>query len=423
MKPEGPSPLPTVRSRIVERIPIYYGWVVLLAASFGLFMTTPGQTIGVSVFLDSIIGDLGISRVTVSLMYTFGTLAASLVLPFVGRFIDARGPRPAVIIITSLFALACLWMSFVQGLVTLFLGFLLIRALGQGSLALVSIHVINLWFVRRRGLAVGLSGMGLALSFALFPILLNRLLAAFGWRTSYALVGALLAVTILPVGALFFRGQPEKYGLEPDGRRKAGGAGLPERNFTLRQARRTAIFWLYTLAGFTFAMLGTALVFHNYDILGEGGLDRAVATSAFSALGLVAAGSNLITGTLLDRLPPRLLLAVNLGLLCLSLALATNASSPRGVLLYGGVFGLMQGMTATIMASVFAHYFGRRHLGAIRGTVQTIGVAGAALGPLLFAFGVELLGSYRPLLLLSGLLPLTIAAAIPLVPLPKDVPT
>ncbi len=143
------------RSRLVERTPVYYGWVILLAGTFGLFMTTPGQTVGVSVFLDSIIVDLGLSRSTVSLLYTFATLAGSLALPFVGRFVDTKGPRRAVIVIAILFALACVWMGFIRGIVSLFVGFMLIRSLGQGSLSLVSLHVINLWFIQRRGLAVG----------------------------------------------------------------------------------------------------------------------------------------------------------------------------------------------------------------------------------------------------------------------------
>jgi sugar phosphate permease len=402
------------RSKLVERTPVYYGWIILLAGTFGLFMTTPGQTVGVSVFLDSIIGDLGLSRSTVSLLYTFATLTGSLALPFVGRFVDTKGPRRAVIFIAALFALACLWMGFIKGMVGLFIGFLLIRSLGQGSLSLVSLHVINLWFIQRRGLAVGLSGMGFALSFALFPPFIDLLIGTFGWRNAYPILGGLIAITVLPVGALFFRGHPESYGLTPDGR-GSSWEGTSEQNFTPAEARRTLSFWLYTAATFCFAMLGTALLFHNYDILGTGGISRSAATGAFGALGFVAAGANLGTGVLLDRLAPRYLLSVTLSLLCLSLYLATAISTLQGVLLYGSVLGLMQGMNGAISASVFAHYFGRRHLGAIKGTVQTVGVVGSAIGPFLFAFGQDLMGSYRPVLLLSALLPLGLALIAPFI--------
>lgn len=77
----------------------YYGWTLLGAAIVGMMMTAPGQTLGVSVFLDRIIEDLRVSRSTVSLMYTIGTLTGALTLPFIGRFIDRRGPRVGVIVI------------------------------------------------------------------------------------------------------------------------------------------------------------------------------------------------------------------------------------------------------------------------------------------------------------------------------------
>ena len=83
-------------------------------------------------------------------------------------------------------------MGFVSGLFTLLLGFVLIRGLGQGSLGLVSLHVVNIWFVRRRGLAVGLTGLGIAASTGLFPLLIQFLIDEVGWRNGYMLLGALL---------------------------------------------------------------------------------------------------------------------------------------------------------------------------------------------------------------------------------------
>ncbi|NEO26103.1 MAG: MFS transporter, partial [Kamptonema sp. SIO4C4] len=85
------------QSRLMAALPVYYGWVVLVAGTVGMLMTTPGQTVGVSVFLDPIINDLGLSRSVVSGLYTVATLLGSFSLPWIGRFIDRRGPRMAVI--------------------------------------------------------------------------------------------------------------------------------------------------------------------------------------------------------------------------------------------------------------------------------------------------------------------------------------
>lgn len=407
--------MPPRVSRVVRTSPVYYGWVVLVAAMVGLLMTMPGQTVSVSVFLDPILAELELSRTRVSLMYTLATLAGSLALPFVGRFIDRRGPRTAVILIASLFALACVFMGLVQGLLTLVIGFLLIRSLGQGALSLVSQHVINLWFVRRRGLAVGLAGIGFALGVAFFPTLIDALIQSYGWRTAYMLLGGLVALSILPLGALFYRYQPEDYGLEPDGRARAGRAALAEDNFSLPQARLTLTFWLFVAGSVCVAALGTALIFHNYDLLAEQGLSRELATRVFVPLGFVQLLANLLTGYVFDRLPPRYVLMAGQLLLVAALLLATLLGSPALVLAYGIVLGLVQGVNATLTASVFAHYFGRRHLGTIKGFVTTLTVAGTAVGPVIFSLGKDAFGTYDPVLWLTALLPLTIALAAPFV--------
>jgi hypothetical protein len=70
-------------------------------------------------------------------------------------------------------------------------------------------------------------------------------------------------------------------------------------------------------------------------------------------------------------------------------------------------------MKGAIQGSVYAHYFGREHIGAIKGFAITLSVAGTVFGPLLFALGTERLGGYTAVLLVSTLLPLAVALAAP----------
>lgn len=404
------STVPPIRhSRIVKATPVYYGWIILIAASLGMMMTMPGQTVSVSVFLDSIIEELGITRTLISLMYTFATLGGSVVLPFIGRLIDRRGPRLTVILIASALAFACVFMGFIQGLVMLFFGFMMIRSLGQGSLSLVSQHVVNIWFVRRRGLALGLSGLGFAIGTALFPLLINTLIVSYGWRAAYMLLGALVAVTILPLGALFYRSHPEEYGLVPDGTGKAASVPLSETHFTLAQARRTPTFWLFVAGGVSVSALSTALIFHNYDILAAQGVVRDLATQVFVPIGLVSFFANLLTGYMVDKFPPRFILSVAQGLLAAVMVLVLAVNSLTLVYAYGVLLGVMQGMSGMLTASVYAHYFGRRYLGEIKGMVTTILVGGTAVGPVLFSVGQDIFGSYQQPIWLLALIPAAIA--------------
>jgi sugar phosphate permease len=396
--------------------PVYYGWVILIAGTLGVALTLPGQTIGVSAFLDNIIADLGISRSTVALMYTLGTLGGSFLLPFIGRFLDRRGPRLAATIIATVFALACVLLGSVQNVIMLVVGFVLIRGFGQGALTLVSFHIINLWFVRKRGFAVGVAGLGFALTSAIFPrFVLEPLITNFGWRSAYMLLGLGIAVIMIPIAALLFRTHPEAYGLVPDGNAhtETNKTNIQEINYSLRDARRTSIFWLFLAAGFTVACLGTGLIFHHYDIVASSGLSRLDAAIIFGYLGLVSGVANFSTGVLLDRIPPRFVLALPLVLLGINLLLAPRVASSVLIAVYGVSFGVSQGMFGAINGSVFAHYFGRRHIGEIKGFVTTVMVAGTALGPLIFALGRDAFGSYGPILAISAIVPFALAFTAP----------
>lgn len=404
---------PELRSRIVSSARGYYGWTLLAAATLGMFMTAPGQTLGVSVFLDRIIEDLGVSRSTVSLLYTIGTLSGALALPWVGRFIDRRGPRVGVVVITSLFALACAYMSLVGGLVMLLVGFILIRGLGQGSLSLVSQHAVNIWFVRRRGLAVGLLGLGMATATAAFPLLIELLIGAFDWRGAYLALGVLVAIVMVPVGALFYRPHPERYGLLPDGL-PVDDEAQPEAEYSAAQARRTRTFWLFMAGDFLVAMLSTALVFHHYDIMASSGLDRVAAATVFVPVAVASAAANLLGGVLMDRVRPRFVLSFGQLLLAASLALAALVDGPASMLVYGALLGSAQGISGAVKASVHAHYFGRRHIGAIKGFASTISVAATAAGPLVVSLSLDAVGRYAPVLIACACLPLVLAILAPL---------
>jgi len=226
-----------LRDRLVQRTPFHYGWVILASGVLGAFMTLPGQTQGVSVFFDPVAASLNLSRPQMALAYTLGTLAGTLPAPLVGRWIDRRGPRLTAGIIALAMAFACAVMAFSYSALTLTIGFAALRGSAVGALSLVSQHVINLWFVQRRGMAAAAASLGLAVGSMSFPPFMEALINAFGWRHAYLLLGVLVGGTMIPVGLLLFRARPEVFGLRPDfGRQTQKGLSRPEPTFTRAQA-------------------------------------------------------------------------------------------------------------------------------------------------------------------------------------------
>lgn len=403
----------TRQDRLVKNTPFFYGWIVLVSGTFGMIMTSPGQTYVISMFVDHFITDLSVDRTTVSALYTGATLAGSLALPTIGRFIDRHGSRKAVVVITLLFGLACLGMSRTAGMISLALGFVALRMLGQGSMSLVSVNVINQWWVRRRGAVMGLSGMAAALlGTGLFPPLVNRLISALGWRPAFVVLGLILLFVMLPIGWFLFRDTPELYGLSPDGQKPeqlATENQVPEEGWRLEEARRTSTFWIVSAGLACIAMLITALHFHVVSIFEDSGLARSVAADIFFPIAATTSVVTLVSGILKDKFPVKYLLAASLVTTGSSVLLASHVHSFQIALCYGLCLGVTAGLFRTVSGVVWADLFGRTHLGAISGLATTLIVAGSALGPLPLGYARDLLGGYTMALSISSLIPFALA--------------
>jgi MFS family permease len=401
---------------LVHRSPVYYGWIVLGVSTLGMAATLPGQTAGVSLFIDAFIEDLGLSRSAVSWFYTVATVLGSLALPLVGRLVDRHGPRRVAVVVIAGLAASCAGMGWVSSWIGVFVGFVCLRGFGQGALGLVNNHAVNLWFERRRGLAVGILGLGMAGATALFPPLIDEGIQAYGWETTYLIMGGLLAATMLPLGALLYRDAPERYGLAADPAPADDATSTPDAEASVRGvepevAYRTWTFWLFTVAGVCTAGFGTGLLFHHFSILEEVGVGRDLAAQFFVPLGVVTAVFNVGTGWLVDHAPPRLLLGGQLGLFGAMTGLLPAVDTALEVWAYGAVFGVAQGMQQALLGSAYAYYFGRLHHGTIRGLANTVFIGGTAIGPAVLALGPDLMSGFAPILWIITPVPLALALA------------
>jgi len=421
----------------VHRFPFYYGWIILFSGAVGMIMTAPGQTFGISIFIEKFITELDITRSWVSTLYAAGTLCGSLTLTYVGRLIDRRGPRTMVVVIAILFGLACLYMSTVRNWIMLGVGFALLRMLGQGALALVSNNVINQWWVRRRGTALGISGVFTALiGMGVAPNALNWLVLTYGWRQTYIILGITLLVFMASFGYGLYRNRPEEYSLLPDGdtstdpakETKNGGTESEleeEENWTLQEALRTPVYWVFIAGLASISMLGTGLTFHIVSIFADSGFSAELAALVYVPVAMTMAVTNLVTGTLVDgiylplydgreihlQVRLRTLNAIGLFLHAISLWMVPYLNLPGLSILFGVLLGFTFGMMRTVSAISWARYFGRLHLGAIGGASATILSASSAFGPMVMGIARDQLGSYNSTLNALAFFPLICGVA------------
>lgn len=358
-------------------------------------MTGPGQTIGVSVFIDHFVDDLGVSRSSVGVAYLIGTLVGASLLPMVGRYVDRRGVRIAQVIVGGLFAAALVNMSFVQGIVWLAIGFTGIRFLGQGSLSLVSTVTVQIRFRERRGTALGIFAMATAGLIALVPIGLNVVIDQVGWRDAWLVAAAAVAVIVIPIGWFGLKSLPIG---RPHGSAPAADIG-GQRSYTRHEAIRTRGFWVLASISASTAMMATALNFHQIDLLGDAGLSKSAAAALFfpQVIGSTLAG--LTIGYLSDRIGVRFLPSIGMVLLFAAQLLASVARPGFVVVLYAIVLGAAAGSVRTAGATLQPTWFGIGHIGSIQGALTFVGVAGSALGPVVLTLAEEWFGSYPPAIL------------------------
>jgi MFS family permease len=393
----------------------FYGWLMLVVATLGMFASGPGQSHTFSVFVGPISEDLGVVPAAVGSAYAFATLAAAFALPFLGKLVDRNGPRWAAIRVALVFGLACIAFGGAPNLILLGLGFAALRFLGQGSLMLISANLTSQWFDKKRGTAMSLMALGFALSMAVHPPLGQLLIESFGWRAAWIGLGLLTWALLLPPYLMLVIDRPEDAGLRPDGAvappRKEGEAETPQeiKGLMLSEALRTSTFYLIVIGLFSISMLVTVLHFYQVTVFEENGFSARTASLAFTVSALTMAATMPLVGRLLDRLPTRYVFSMALVTMAAALLLATVIATLPGLIVYALVFGLTNAFSITLFGYMWPRFFGRKHVGSIQGTGQTVLVVGASLGPPVLGFAAEFAGGFDTPLRWSALFPLAAA--------------
>ena len=272
-----------------------------------VFSSGPGQSYVFSIFIDSIIEDTGLSRPGISVLYMASTGMSAVLVAIVSRLADRYGPKTMLVAVGLGFGAACFGMATATNILLFYIAFASLRALGQGSLNINSILLVNQWFVSRRGRAIAMMGLGAVLSSAIFPPFARFLIVNIGWREAYGVIGAVAIVLIIPVTLLVVRNRPEDMRMFPDGSPEPPASETRQAMSGVRKDTRvysSINFWLLALSLGTPGLVSTALVFHQTSIFEEKGLSATLAAGVFVIFSGSSAASSLLAGFAVDRIGP-----------------------------------------------------------------------------------------------------------------------
>lgn len=404
------SPNIRIARALSDRLPFYYGWVIVGCAMCGAYVKQGGAVATLSVFVAPMSLELGWSRTEMSGAVSLGGILAALTAPMIGSMADKRGSGFILTASALLLGAATLLLSVTESLIWFYAVFCVARMTFASPFDIGTTSVVAKWFVRSRALAMSYVNVISSISLATIPMIAHAAMQGSDWRAGWiAIAAVVLTVGVLPNLVLMVR-QPEDIGLRPDDRirrpARADGDATPPpvpAEYTRRQALRTPALWII--------MAYTALIFpvqagvslHQVPHLIQQGLPPLAAVGAVSVFAVTAAVASLGFGYFDRRISSRAGLCVAAAFMSLSAVILIGVTAVwhayAAMLLFGaGIGGIL-----TLTPVILADYFGRNNYGAIRGIALPVQVLFQAAGPVIAGVLYDWKGFYTySLVLFSG---------------------
>jgi MFS family permease len=373
-----------------------------------MFAATLTGGSGLSVFLLPISADLGWDRKAIPLALTVGTVVGAFVAPGCGWLVDRYGARAMLTAVGLLLGATMLPIAAIKTYIPFFILYSAARTVDMGPLNTAATTAAANWFIRFRGRVLGLVVAGNAIGVAIQVPIAQWMIGVWGWRTAWAVL-ILVAIGLLtPLAWWLVRRRPEDLGLLPDGDAApephlTGATRRPEEiNWPLGAALRSAAFWLLVISGAMSAMAVAGLSLHQIAILMENGFQPETASWVIGIYALWWATGSLVWGFLVERVSSRVALGAIYLVAGGCMLWLTQIVELLPALIFATLYGLMNGGKETLDAVVWADYFGRASLGAIRGFSRPIIVSANAFGGLVAGIFYDWLQSYGTVIVLYG---------------------
>ncbi|MET0373736.1 MAG: MFS transporter [Rhizorhabdus sp.] len=393
MKSETAGILPASESRETAR-----GWLVVLAAMIGVAVgmsPVPFYTIGM--FAPELSHAFGWSFA--SLMGSIGVQSGTVMLisPAVGLVIDRYGARNVALVSLVLFGLCFMSLGLSTGSLALYYGqWVVMSVLGAGTLSATWTRVVNGWFDRNRGLALGVASTGTGLTGFLIKPLTAWLILDYGWRNAFFVIGMLPIVIGVPIVLRLFH-ENKAVAIDPA---SETAVAVEETGASLKEALRDRRFWIMAAAFLLIAFALTAPTPNMENILKTFHFGLAQIAGITASFGLAVIAGRIIGGWLLDRIwAPLCALGILMVPAAGSWLLTGTAISTPGATLAIVAIGFGAGFEFDLLAYLISRYFGQRHYGAIYGCFYAVIALGGGAGPVVYGFSFDVAGNYHVALL------------------------
>ena len=381
---------------------IYPGWWIVFATASGQLIQGGFVFWSIGLYTATFEDVFGAPRAQINLIETCLTVATNLLSPLAGILIDRWSIRHLMMIGMVAMGLGLLILSQAGTLLHIWvvwaslipLGVLLIGAIPGAAL-------VSRWFIRRRGLALGLTATGSSMGGFLVPPLMTWLFLEWDWRTGL-MIGGCICFMVIPIFYWLLRNEPADLGLsgEPDAPASAADSGdIPAfsadaKDWGIPDLLRSQIFWLQmvvsgTLLAVTLGMLAN-LSLHAKD-LGVTGQSTAL---LYSIIAVCSFSGKALTGHLMDRLGIQRCGYLICGFLSSGLLILLLVQDYSGLVAGAFVMGLGYGGVVPIWTNMPARAFGAGSVGRALGVMNPLHIPITATSAPLAGYISDTTGSY-----------------------------
>ena len=339
--------------------------------------------------------EFGWNKAQVSIGITVFGVTASLLAPVIGSLADRHGVRKVALLSLVGFIITFSAFYIMPGSLAAYYGlWFAVGLVGIGSTPVTWSRAISMWFVKNRGLALGMMLIGTSAAAFIVPKIAVWAIQNAGWREMFPIVALLPLLIALPVGLLLFR-EPR-----PDERpAQLSSADGSISGMTFKEAARTRQFWLLWCSILLIALAYGGAHIHMPAIVKDHGIDAKGAAGIMGIIGIGLLVGRVGVGFLLDRVWGPVIAFPVLCLPALACYLLIGTSSDAAMITTAAfLLGFAAGAESDLIAFLAARYFGMAHFGRIYGMLYMPFGLMSAVSPLVYGIVRDKAGSYDPVL-------------------------
>ncbi|MDY6968222.1 MAG: MFS transporter [Spirochaetota bacterium] len=375
------------------KLKFHYCWIIVLACflccfSYGVFYTF-------GVFFKHLQLEFGWSRGLTATIHSIHWIFFPISSFIIGRLTDKLGPKPPLLIGAFFIGLGISLLSQVQN-ITQFYIFYSIASLGSGIIWSLPTAIVQRWFVKLRGLSLGIVASGVGMGYALSP-LSSILISDWGWRTSYIILGIGICLILL-LAYFLIESSPQQKGLTPYGNPEADEDLIIDNpsdiGWETKAVLKNKHFWQICGIHITHLFAVMTVAVHFVMFATDKGISEVNAATAWFVVGLSSIPGRIAGGFIGEKIGYK-----NGFIICglmntMMLIWFLNVENLWMLYLFAPIYGFFYGAQTPMLPAILGQYYGLKPLGTLIGTMMLTGIIGGTMGPYFSGLIFDKLGSY-----------------------------